>query len=516
MVATFDNSADEETPAAVVQGRLKAMATDDPAYSSLLNANLPRVETASRELAETIQPPGAKSAQASATLGRAIEVSGQPVDPEAVDESSSDAASISVHSLHAKQSAPDRTASAKTTQSQTGSPSLTDAASALASQTIEPVLPAIVVKTPVGSASQLPTLYPSDANAGAHPAIAPANPGSRGSVPNAVAPAPKAEPPAPNAVDRPLEAPASAAGETSASHPVIAENVPGTTADPTAVTTAGAGSNQPAESPKTVSGGVPAEPSTPSAVDNGVVSSLSSASDANAARPETAAARVTTGAQSIRVNHGGDSQLNPAVQGIHGQLNGATGGSAEIRDTATVLPSIPGAGPAPETFSDASPAATFSALDGANSSMHFTWTHAAPHEAEAGFEDPSLGWISVRAGLNAGSISAVVVPGSADATQALGAHMAGLHDYLADRHSPVESLTLATAQNSGADAGLSQGMQHQGQQQSAEDSPANAQTLNSLTAGSAAVQSSQEIHSSSDESQSILQPPGGRYISVMA
>jgi hypothetical protein len=145
-----------------------------------------------------------------------------------------------------------------------------------------------------------------------------------------------------------------------------------------------------------------------------------------------------------------------------------------------------------------------------------TWTHAAPRQAEAGFEDPSLGWVSVRAGLNAGSISAVVVPGSADATQALGAHMAGLHDYLADQHSPVESLALATAQNSGADAGWGQGMQHQSQQQSGQDSPANAQILNAAAEDSTAAPSFERMRLSGDESPAVLQAEGGRYISVMA
>jgi flagellar hook-length control protein FliK len=79
-------------------------------------------------------------------------------------------------------------------------------------------------------------------------------------------------------------------------------------------------------------------------------------------------------------------------------------------------------------------------------------------QAEAGYQDPALGWIGVRAEASGGAVHATLVPQSSDAAQALSGHMAGLHTYLAENRTPVETLTLAsfsgdsqhfTGQNSG-------------------------------------------------------------------
>jgi len=251
-------------------------------------------------------------------------------------------------------------------------------------------------------------------------------------------------------------------------------------------------------------------------MDSEAVGSLSSLPDGEAVRAQIAPARTTAGAQSVRGHLAGDSQFSPtAIEGIHNQLSSPTAGSALVRETGIVLPSYPGLQPAAQAASGVSTAETFSALDGADNSMHATWIHAGAHQAEAGFEDPSLGWVSVRAGLNAGSINAVVVPGSADATQALGAHMAGLHDYLREQHSPVENLTMEPAQNYGSDASSNQEMHHQGQQQSAPDSADRSPALSPHQASSSAALA-EVPHSSVNESPAVLPAPGGRYISVMA
>ena len=517
MFAALDNSAEEEAPATAVSGRLQTAVTDDPVVRSLLNANLPRVEMPSRNPAEPTQSPNTQSAQASATLGRGIEASGPQADPEAVEESPSGKASVSVRSEHAKQSVPNQPATEKTTHSQARPTYLTDAVIALASQTIGPAQPAAMAKISFSSAPESSSASPPGSMVNTQQAAGGADPKTRVGVSNAMAQEPKVEPSLQNAVDQLPEVPVSAADIGSASHPVTAEHLSGETAEPQAATAAGAIPPQPVESAKSLSGGVPAESIAPPAANDGVTGSLSSASDANASRPQTVAAHMATGSGSSRIDRADGSQLNPAAgQGIDSQLHGATPGSAAVRDAVSAGASSSSQGSAVQTPSGTSTAETFSALDGANGSMNVTWTHAAPRQAEAGFEDPSLGWVSVRAGLNAGSISAVVVPGSADATQALGAHMAGLHDYLADQRSPVESLALATAQNSGADAGWGQGMQHQSQQQSGQDSPANAQILNAAAEDSTAAPSFERMRLSGDESPAVLQAEGGRYISVMA
>jgi hypothetical protein len=65
-------------------------------------------------------------------------------------------------------------------------------------------------------------------------------------------------------------------------------------------------------------------------------------------------------------------------------------------------------------------------------------------QAEVGYQDPTLGWVGVRAEASKGVVHATVLPQSADAAQVLSGHMAGLHSYLADNRTPVETVTLAT------------------------------------------------------------------------
>jgi hypothetical protein len=82
-----------------------------------------------------------------------------------------------------------------------------------------------------------------------------------------------------------------------------------------------------------------------------------------------------------------------------------------------------------------------------------------------------LGWVGIRADLGVGGIHATLVPATADAAQALGSHLAGLNAHLAERHTPLETLTLAAPENQGADAGMNPGANqnmHQGTGQGSE------------------------------------------------
>src|SRR6202000_1105373 len=65
----------------------------------------------------------------------------------------------------------------------------------------------------------------------------------------------------------------------------------------------------------------------------------------------------------------------------------------------------------------ASPTArdTFAALDADPGPAASTWTHTSPRQVEAGYQDPSLGWVSVRADLTPGGLHASVVPNSPEA-----------------------------------------------------------------------------------------------------
>jgi hypothetical protein len=74
-------------------------------------------------------------------------------------------------------------------------------------------------------------------------------------------------------------------------------------------------------------------------------------------------------------------------------------------------------------------------------------------QAEVGYQDPTLGWVGVRAEASKGVVHATVLPQSADAAQILSGHMAGLHTYLANNRTPVETLTLATFGGNGEHLG---------------------------------------------------------------
>ncbi len=105
---------------------------------------------------------------------------------------------------------------------------------------------------------------------------------------------------------------------------------------------------------------------------------------------------------------------------------------------------------------------TFAALDAEPASAPATWVHAGSNQAEAGFNDPNLGWVSVRADQSGGAIHATLVPGSSEAASALSSHLDGLNAYLDSRHSPVQSLTVAEPEGRssswGGDSGMNQGM----------------------------------------------------------
>ena len=85
---------------------------------------------------------------------------------------------------------------------------------------------------------------------------------------------------------------------------------------------------------------------------------------------------------------------------------------------------------------------TLTALD-TDAGPRASWVHADARSAEAGFSDPALGWVGVRANAGTGGVHASVVPGSAGAAEALGGHMAGLNDYLSRGPNSVATVTLA-------------------------------------------------------------------------
>ncbi|MGA3371104.1 MAG: hypothetical protein ABSC48_05015 [Terracidiphilus sp.] len=116
----------------------------------------------------------------------------------------------------------------------------------------------------------------------------------------------------------------------------------------------------------------------------------------------------------------------------------------------------------------------FATLDAGGASGKPTWIHAGTQRAEAGFQDPALGWVAVRADANnGGGVHAELVPASSDAAQALGSHLAGLNAYLVEHHAPVEAVTLTAPESGwaglGSDRGAGEGMQQGAGQQTGQE-----------------------------------------------
>ena len=84
----------------------------------------------------------------------------------------------------------------------------------------------------------------------------------------------------------------------------------------------------------------------------------------------------------------------------------------------------------------------FERVDRPLSDPETRWTHAGAYRAEAGFQDPSLGWISVRAERHSGEVHAFVTPSSDAGEMVLDAHLGGLNAHLAKNDIHVHPVTI--------------------------------------------------------------------------
>jgi hypothetical protein len=173
-------------------------------------------------------------------------------------------------------------------------------------------------------------------------------------------------------------------------------------------------------------------------------------------------------------------------------------GAAE--DASVLTRAVAGAAGASSTSDGPGPHATaatsepdsreaFATLDAGGATGKPTWIHAGAQRAEAGFKDPALGWVGIRADASGSGVHAELVASSADAAQTLGGHLAGLNAYLADHHTPVETLTLASSESgwsaSGNDMGSGEGTQqgagHQTGQETTQNADSETQFASSTT-----------------------------------
>lgn len=159
---------------------------------------------------------------------------------------------------------------------------------------------------------------------------------------------------------------------------------------------------------------------------------------------------------------------------------------------------------------------TFAALDAGSSQPSTTLVHASARQVEAGYQDPTLGWVSVRADQTPTGVHASILPVTADATQTLSTHMAALNSYLTQHH-PGITATITAPQNSGVLTGFTGQEGGQGSsQQGTPGNPAQQQHTGSETgsAQSRAVTFAPRT-TSSVESAATARAHNGR-ISVMA
>ncbi len=223
----------------------------------------------------------------------------------------------------------------------------------------------------------------------------------------------------------------------------------------------------------------------------------------------------------------GPGQVEPVTHTLAQPAAGIAADAATLAHNPTGAPGAMNAagGISGDSNATAAPAAlreTFAALDAESSSGTPSWIHTGAHRAEAGFQDPALGWVGVRADSSGGGVHASLVPGSAEAAVALGGHLAGLNAYLVEQHTPVESLTLAAPEGRPAEFGMDQGAgqsMHQGAGQDSGQGASSGQQSSPQTSEpvlTAATNRNLPAVAGRAETTAESVIPGGVHISVMA
>jgi hypothetical protein len=266
-----------------------------------------------------------------------------------------------------------------------------------------------------------------------------------------------------------------------------------------------------------------------------LLSGVSSAASSTVAKAGSGSSGKSTMAGGARAVHGasGSGLVEHGKALVEGQSSGSVAdAAATVRDPAGAQGAAAKPGDLTEgkntAASGSTPGDTFSALDAESGAGKPTWIHAGAQQAEAGYQDPALGWVGVRADASGGGIRAELLPSSADAAQALGSHLEGLNTYLAEHHTPVATLTLSSpggwvgsdgsqGGSQGNGQGGGQGMQQGTGQQTAQSSEAgfSSSPASGATAMPAAA-SNLTAWSAGQDSSAPAASTGGAYISVMA
>jgi hypothetical protein len=123
-----------------------------------------------------------------------------------------------------------------------------------------------------------------------------------------------------------------------------------------------------------------------------------------------------------------------------GQTHGASAPLSSAAWTAT-LQGPDAAGMRPGKTAPAHEA--FAAMDAGMNDGSAKWIIADSHRAEAGFQDPALGWISIRAQAGPVGIHATVLPSSETAAEVLSGHLAGLNAHIANHYEHMNTVTVS-------------------------------------------------------------------------
>ena len=162
---------------------------------------------------------------------------------------------------------------------------------------------------------------------------------------------------------------------------------------------------------------------------------------------------------------------------------------------------------------------TLAGLDAASAAPTPTWVHAGAQHAEVGYHDPELGWVAVRADSSGGSVHASIIPGSADAAQALSGHLEGLNSFLAEHHTSVDTVTMGSPESRSAsldsERGSSQNMQQGPGQEAGQGSSADRQSSQPVSNSNSTSNFFPTSSASSDATAQAV-GIGGGHISVMA
>jgi len=250
------------------------------------------------------------------------------------------------------------------------------------------------------------------------------------------------------------------------------------------VSPSSASSNGSGDASTTATAKLPTHTASMTAQAGSAVASTVSSADAAAAE-EAASTRSdrATKQTSAGTAHGA---VTPADGGANLPAQTATGtlppqGTAQAHDLSaargTIGNSVHGASGNSTGESESTTSKTFAALDAEPTTQAPSWIRAGAQQAEAGYKDPELGWVGVRADASGGGVHASLVPGSADASATLGSHLDGLNAYLTEHHTPIETITVAApesrsmGQGTGLDLGQGSHQQmSQGNGQGAQES----------------------------------------------